>query len=218
MNNLTELKSTTLADGVENSLLGYIQNFGLQPGDPMPKEEELAASLNVSRHIVREGVSRLKTLGLLESRKRRGMVVSRPDVFVGVSKLAEARLFTLEECREFMGIRAVMELGMTDFIYEKKTTEKIKELRKLAGVRQFNQPELEIDFHSVLFGIGGNRMAGEFRRILVTAFGPILKKGHVSDHKGVVITHHEICDALENGSLVEFRQVMKDHLKPYSNW
>ncbi len=218
MENLPELKSTTLADGVENCLLEYIQNSGLRPGDPMPKEEELAANLNVSRHIVREGVSRLKSLGLLESRKRRGMIVSRPNAFAGVSKLAEARLFSPEECREFMGIRAVMELGMTDFVYEKKTPEKITELRKLAGHQQINRPELEIDFHSALFGIGGNRMAGEFRRILATAFGPILESGRGSGYKGITPTHHEICDTLENGSLAEFRQIMKDHLKPYTNW
>ena len=123
MAELTELRSTTLADGVEDSLLDYIRRSRLEPGDLLPKEEELSRKLNVSRHIVREGVSRLKTLGLIESRKHKGMILTRPNVFAGVSKLAEARLFSENECREFMQMRAYMELGMTESIFRKKTSD-----------------------------------------------------------------------------------------------
>ena len=70
---LEALRSQTLADGVENSLLEYIRGNNMQIGDTLPKEEDLAESLGVSRHIVREGISRLKALGLVESRKKRGM-------------------------------------------------------------------------------------------------------------------------------------------------
>lgn len=65
----------TLAEVVEKQLLGYIRQGGLQAGDLLPKEEELAAALKVSRHIVREGISRLKVLGIVEARKHRGTVI-----------------------------------------------------------------------------------------------------------------------------------------------
>ena len=109
---LTDLSSATQADGVETSLLDYIRRSGLAPGDLLPKEAELAEQLKVSRHIVREGISRLKTLGLVESRKRKGMILMRPNVFTGVSKLAEAKLFSESECKDFIQMRVFMELGM----------------------------------------------------------------------------------------------------------
>ena len=62
----------TLAENVERQLLDYIRHERLTPGAPLPKEEELAERLGISRHIVREGLSRLKALGLVESRKKRG--------------------------------------------------------------------------------------------------------------------------------------------------
>ena len=96
----TEAKSSTLADGVAQNLLGYIRKENLVPGDLLPKEEELAAQLNVSRHIIREGVSRLKAFGLVESRKCRGTVVSRPNAFAGMHRLAQAELFSVEEWKE----------------------------------------------------------------------------------------------------------------------
>jgi DNA-binding FadR family transcriptional regulator len=219
MENLTSLKSVTLADGVESCLLEYIQNTKMQPGDLLPKEDDLALRLSVSRHIVREGVSRLKALGIVESRKRKGMTLCRPNAFAGVSKLAETRLFSSEECREFIGIRVVMELGMADFIFERKTPEQLAELRKAAGKPQNTQTmTAELSFHGKLFAIGGNRMADQFRNILTTSFEAIYQD-MAQVKKGLKTPSHlEICDTLENGTKTEFYQIMKAHFEPYVNW
>ena len=215
MTELTGLRSFTLADGVEESLLRYIRNSKLTPGDPLPTEEELAEKLNVSRHIVREGVSRLKTLGFIESRRRRGMALSRPNVFAGVSKAAEAQLFSDAECREMMGLRVVMELGMAEFIFRNRSGEKIAELRKCACGRPVQEVPLEIAFHTRLFAIGGNAMADQFQKILVTAFH---NRNKVAKKRLKTPTHIDICDALESTSKTKFHRVLREHFEPYINW
>ena len=131
---LEALRSQTLADGVENSLLEYIRGNNMQIGDTLPKEKDLAESLGVSRHIVREGISRLKALGLVESRKKRGMVMKRPCAFEGMRKLTEVNLFQKQDRKELIEMRVALEIGMTDFIYAHKTPERIAALRKVAGV------------------------------------------------------------------------------------
>jgi len=217
MTELPELHSTTLADGVEDSLLQYIRRSGLAAGDALPKEAELAERLKVSRHIVREGLSRLKTLGLIDSRKRRGMTLARPNAFAGVSKLAEARLFSDGERREMMGLRVVMELGMAEFVYRRKTPERISELRKFAGDEQcYRDFSPEIEFHTRLFAIGGNAMANQFQHILATAFR--FQAGKMCTTAFKTPTHREICDALEHGSEEDFRSVLRAHLEPYTDW
>ena len=210
---LAELRSTTLADGVEDSLLDYIRRSGLAPGDLLPKEEELAEQLKVSRHIVREGVSRLKSLGLVESRKRKGMILTRPNVFAGVSKLAEAKLFSDAECREFMQIRVYMELGMAETVFRRKTPENLEELRALAGSRGKHPTlEEEIAFHSKLVSIGGNVIGEQFLKILTSAFTYSFQKG---PGKNVTPFHLDLCDALEGDSAQDFQNAMKAHFKPY---
>ena len=214
---LPELHPVTLADGVEDSLLSYIRRSGLAAGDALPKEEELAERLNVSRHVVREGLSRLKSLGMIDSRKRRGMTLSQPNAFAGVSKLAEARLFSEDERREMMGLRVVMELGMAEFVYRRKTPELLAELRKFARDEQiYADVSPEIEFHTRLFAIGGNAMANQFQRILATAFRVRTGEPLPTDFK--TPTHREICDALEHGTEAEFRQVLREHFGPYTNW
>ena len=202
--------SRTLAESVESSLLDYIRSENLTPGDVLPKEQELAEELKVSRQVVREGLAGLKTFGILETRKRRGMVVRRPNAFAGVSKLAQARLFSERECREFMQIRVFMELGMAEFIFGHKTPEDTAELRELAGPRG-HVPSIhdEIAFHHKLFSISRNAMGGQFLQILTTAFS---RQG-----RGALATpsHADLCDALEGSAWLAFYDVLKKHFAPY---
>ena len=210
---LTKLRSTTLADEVENSLLTYIRRSRLKPGDMLPKEEELSQQLDVSQHIVREGISRLKSLGLIESRKRKGMILTHPNAFAGVSKLAEAKLFTKSECREFMQLRVYMEIGMAETIFRRKTESDLRELRTLADPSR-NHPtmEEEIAFHQKLAVIAGNTVSKEFLKILINAFTYAFEKGAGKD---ITPFHADICDALEGDSEEVFSEVMKAHFRPY---
>lgn len=207
---VAEMSPTTLADCVENQLLNFMCCRQLKAGDVLPREEELAAHLNVSRHIVREGISRLKALDLVESRKRKGLVVKSLHAFSGLKKLAEVNLFTAEERRELNEIRLAMEIGLCDFIYMRKTPEKIEELRKHTGsIGPFRYTsEQEVEFHSCLIGIAGNRQVCQFRDILIKIFSD---KNVVKHPGNKPSTHLEICNTLENGTVDEFRQVMRQH-------
>ena len=205
-----KLTPMTLADCVENQLLNFMCCRQLKAGDVLPREEELAAHLNVSRHIVREGISRLKALDLVESRKRKGLVVKTPYAFSGLKKLVEVNLFTPEERRELNEIRLAMEIGLCDFIYMRKTPEKIQELRKLTGSlgSYHYSSEQEVEFHSCLVGIAGNRQVSQFRDILLKIFS---EKKITVNPENKPSTHLEICDTLEHGTIEEFRQVMRQH-------
>jgi GntR family transcriptional repressor for pyruvate dehydrogenase complex len=207
-------RPATLAESVEQSILRYIQKANLKPGDALPKEAELADGLNVSRNIVREGLSGLKTLGLIESRKRRGMVLRRPNAFEGVRKLAKSHYFSDDEYKQFMQIRAIMELGMANLICENRTEEDLRELHLLAGSPDVPPTiEEEINFHRKLFSLGGNFVADQFLKILSTAFEPL--EPLTKDNLKNTPTHTEICDVLSNGCKEEFYKIMKLHLKPY---
>ena len=210
MQQMPSLKTVTLADGVEKRLIEYIQQKHLMPGDPLPKEEEIEKNLQVSRNIVREGISRLKSLGLIESRRHRGMVVAKPAPFATIRKLMEANIFTEEEYCELMRLRIVLELGMADYIFERKTAENMSVLRKLAESEAPIYPS-EVEFHSYLFNIGGNRIAANFREILMAVFSKFKNESRSIPES--TVTHIDICDALEFGSAADFHSVLHAHFK-----
>ena len=61
-----EINQTTLIDQVEDSLLTYFKKNDLGRGDSIPNENSLAAELGVARSVVREALSRLKMMGLIQ--------------------------------------------------------------------------------------------------------------------------------------------------------
>jgi GntR family transcriptional regulator, transcriptional repressor for pyruvate dehydrogenase complex len=72
--------SASLSDQVANSLSQEVRSGRWAAGDKLPTEAVLAAQFNVSRTVVREAISRLKSLGLVDSRQGSGAFVKATGV------------------------------------------------------------------------------------------------------------------------------------------
>jgi GntR family transcriptional regulator, transcriptional repressor for pyruvate dehydrogenase complex len=68
-------RAGTLADRVTAVLLDKIKNGDFPPGTRLPTEQVICERFGVSRTVVREAISRLKSDGLVEVRQGSGMVV-----------------------------------------------------------------------------------------------------------------------------------------------
>ncbi|MFS2054997.1 GntR family transcriptional regulator, partial [Variovorax sp. CT11-76] len=69
-----------LADQVADALAAEVRSGRLSEGDRLPTESALAEQFGVSRTVVREAVSRLKSLGLVDSRQGSGVYVRAAGV------------------------------------------------------------------------------------------------------------------------------------------
>ena len=69
-----------LSERVADTLSADIRSGRLRPGDKLPTEPELAEQFSVSRTVVREAVSRLKSIGLVESRQGSGVYVLEASI------------------------------------------------------------------------------------------------------------------------------------------
>ncbi len=70
-----------LSNQVAEQLEAEIRRGALVPGDKLPTEARLAEQFHVSRTVVREAVSRLKSIGLVDSRQGSGVFVSTQAPF-----------------------------------------------------------------------------------------------------------------------------------------
>lgn len=66
-------------DSVVRTLGGWVLAGRYQPGQTLPREDELAASFGISRTSVREAIKVLSAKGLLESRPRVGVKVRQRE-------------------------------------------------------------------------------------------------------------------------------------------
>ncbi len=218
---LTAIDNASLVDKVEESLVELLRQQKLKVGDSIPKEMELADSLGVSRTVVREALLRLRMMGLIESKKKKGSVITSPDLFGIMSKSINPHVLDQDTLKDMFETRLVLEIGMADFLFHRVTREDIEELKEIVSheppmtdYHLFNIDH-EIAFHGKLYEITGNETLKKFQRMLLPIFDyvhnsvlykrqPMLKK--FVSHKGLV-------DILENGSPELFRNGMRNHLE-----
>ncbi|MBT3245169.1 MAG: FadR family transcriptional regulator, partial [Bacteroidetes bacterium] len=107
-------KSTGLADQATKRLRDFIVNEKYQPGDLLPGEIELSQKLGVSRTIIREALSRFRMMGIVESRRRRGMILTSPDILSGFELAIDGTWLEADTQRELFELRLMMEIGLSD--------------------------------------------------------------------------------------------------------
>ena len=70
----------SLSGQVADAIAAEIRGGRLAAGDKLPTEAALVSQFAVSRTVVREAVSRLKSLGLVDSRQGSGVYVLAPGI------------------------------------------------------------------------------------------------------------------------------------------
>ena len=212
----------TMADIVELKLLAFLKKNAFKPGDALPKEIELAEALGVSRNILREALSRLRMLGMVDTKKRRGMVLSSPDILGSLEKVMDPLIIDENTLQDFFELRLTLEMGLADILFIRKTPKDIAELEQIAlaeKVRDKNDVAFriksEVEFHGKIYRMTGNETMQRFQTMLLPIFGHL-----VSIEKkpaGGKVTHLDLVNLLKTGTREEFRKGMREHLEHHFN-
>lgn len=220
----SEMKSidtSSLVDKVEDSLVELLRERKLSVGDVIPKEIELAEALGVSRTVIREALTRLRMMGLIESKKKKGSVITSPDLFGMMSKSMNPFILDQETLKEIFEIRLVLEIGMADLLFHRITKEDIQELKNIVA----NEPpatqyhlfniDHEVAFHGKLYEITNNQTLKKFQKMLLPVFDFVHHSGLLKKQAllKTFVSHTELIDILENGDPEKFRNGMRNHLE-----
>lgn len=221
MENFKSMDTSSLVDKVEANLVQLLRERKLQAGDVIPKEIELAENMGVSRTVIREAMMRLRVMGLIESKKKKGSVITNPDLFGIMGKSMNPYLLDQETLKQIFEIRLALEIGMADFIFQRITKENLKELKDIVS----NEPpatqyhlfniDHEIAFHGKLYEITGNEAMKKFQRMLLPVFDYVHNSGLLKKPASIkkFVSHKGLVDILENGSPELFRNAMRNHLE-----
>lgn len=224
-------KTVTLVDHVENKLFKYIISRKLRVGDAIPNENELAEALGVSRSVLREALSRLRMLGVIESRTRRGMVLSEPNMFGGLQRVINPMILGDESLINLLGFRIALEIGICNSIIDNITDSDIAELEDFvkkgpAFDLNFYKAESEYEFHSKLYEITGNQSIIQFQELVYPVsqfvhnkfrdyFEPINRE---LINNGRLVTHDDLLEFIRNRDKEGLKKAMERHFEPYNRF
>ncbi len=203
-----------------------IQRGDFPVGGRLPSEFELAEQMGVSRPSIREALSALQAMALIESRPGSGNYVLRSP-----SPLDERNAVGLIEseagCLEVMEAREALEPAVAALAAEKaaksslaRLKDALKRMSRFAAKNDFEAYfEADKEFHLALADAAGNPL-------VVSALGPLVDTmdhkvyreftrhyylKNVSDLQHVVDLHREILDAVEKEDADTARSKMTEH-------
>lgn len=219
--NLLAIDTRSLVDKVEDNLVQLLQQRKLKIGDTIPKEIELAGSLGVSRTVVREALTRLRMMGLIETKKKKGAVLTSPDLFGIMGKSMNPHILDQDTLKQMFEIRLVLEIGMADLIFNRITPADIEELYRIVAdeppATQYHLFNIdhEIRFHGKLYEITGNDAMKKFQKMLLPVFDYVHNSGLLKKQPllKTFVSHKELVDILARGDANQFRTGMRGHME-----
>lgn len=214
------LDTSSLVDKVEKYIIDLIRDQNIQIGESLPKELELAESFGVSRTVIREALLRLRMMGLIESKKHKGAVLTNPNLISPLKKVFHPAMLDKNTLKDVFEMRLVLEVGMADLIFNRMTIEDIKELEEIVEDEPYHdnnklfQIDKEVAFHSKLYKVSGNKVLMDFQELLLPIFQYVHTSGLLNDQSITreFVSHKELIDLLKTSDATGFRNGMRKHL------
>ena len=187
-------------------MVRLLRDLGVQPGDPLPTEPQLALKLNMSRQSVREVLCALQALGFIEARQgaRRRMRGFDPAVFG--HHIGMTLPYDHDSLLEILEMRQALESQFFPAAFQTISARRLKQLRGLTdamrGLAEENRTFLNEDeqFHTMLYeGLENRTLSGilsGFWHFFKTASSTITT-GKDLPHTAAL--HAVIVDAIETG-------------------
>ena len=141
---LTPPLKRSLADDIVDRLRSAILNGTFKPGQPL-REEQLAASLDVSRGPVREALVQLEREGLVIVRRHRGATVAR------LSRADVEEVYSLRQALERLAMRqAVQHATEEDFAAMEGVLDEFRAAFARGPTEQVIA-DLDVRFHDLIY-------------------------------------------------------------------
>ncbi|SJM64101.1 FadR/GntR family transcriptional regulator [Gulosibacter sp. 10] len=168
-----ELKEPSITERIKDEIVRWIEVEGLEPGERLPSERQLAQALSVSRPSVREAVRALQSEGLLVVHHGRGVFVAEP---ASVKELRQSVIESVHSKEELFDMREVLEVPAARWAAEVHEADALEKVRlahdrlqeaSLAEPPDFDEIQrLDMDFHLEIVRASGNRFLAQTQGVL----------------------------------------------------
>ncbi|MDQ0338115.1 DNA-binding FadR family transcriptional regulator [Caldalkalibacillus uzonensis] len=209
---IASVKRKTLSEEVIDQVIQLLIDGTLKPGDKLPSEIELAEMLSVSRPVLREAMSSLGSLGVIDRKTRGGTyfaqkISSRP--FSIMLALSAGNIVEIVESR------MALELGLVALAAEDITDDELEKLKltitEMANDRE-DYSKYDREFHRIIALSGSRTIFEGMVDAILTAFDRTISELKEKEHSVTLEHHKKIYQALKERSPIEAFRHMYTHM------
>ncbi|HEX5472197.1 MAG TPA: FCD domain-containing protein [Lacipirellulaceae bacterium] len=203
-------------DSVVDWIERYIHEQQISIGDPLPTEEEIVRMTQLSRTSVREGLTRLRALGVIDTKRKRGMRLTRSVALLDLVRLLGSSKLPDNLKAHVKGFRSAIELGIAPEVFRRCRQSDVHALRQIYEqmVRNAGDPEiwpqLDCQFHLKLVSISGNQLTVWFHQLLEPFFRAYAPPSYPVSQE-ILERHRHIIEALAKKDPYLFDHAMREH-------
>ncbi|MEP1931347.1 MAG: FCD domain-containing protein [Roseibium sp.] len=212
------------ADGVVAALEAQIVSGQLKNRAPLPVERELMEQFGTSRTVIREAISKLSSLGLLETRPRFRPIVRKPDyatVLHACGNVVQHLLSDRSGVKNLYDSRVFVERALVRDAASSARKEDIVDLKKalednrnaISNSQDFYRTD--VAFHGVLYRIPKNPIFPTMHEGYTSWLAPQWDQMLRSPERNEVnyIAHKAILDAILERDPIAAEEALENHLK-----
>jgi GntR family transcriptional repressor for pyruvate dehydrogenase complex len=157
-----QIKPKKIYEEVADTLLESIRSGDLKPGEKLDSVQQLAESFQVGRSAIREALTSLRAMGLIEMRQGEGTYVKAFEPGDIAFPLQSALLMNKEDLQQLMEVRKILETGIAASAAARRTQADMEEMqRALSDMVTYSGDaergeEADLAFHLAVAKAAGN--------------------------------------------------------------
>lgn len=212
------------ADNVVAAIEAQIVSGELENRSPLPAERDLMAQFGTSRTVIREAISKLSSLGLVETKPRFRPVVRKPDyatVLQACGNVVQHLLTDKTGIKNLYDSRVFVERALVREAASSARKEDIVDLKKALDDNKNAIPDsdafyrTDVAFHGVLYRIPRNPIFPAIHEGYTSWLAPQWDRMLRSPERNEMnyIAHKAILDAILERDPAAAEEALTNHLK-----
>ncbi|WP_347489968.1 FadR/GntR family transcriptional regulator [Desulfoscipio sp. XC116] len=216
-------KRTRLYREIVLQIKQLIQEGSLAPGDQLLPERQLAEKLGVSRSALREALSALDSMGLIEITPGGGAYIRKIGVESVIEPLAGIMLKEKESVFDLLEARKILEVEIVKLAAERASKSDLYQIREAATdmyndvQNNRNADESDVNFHLSIAQATQNSVLYDIMVMLSglmkEAYGPSRRELLKGPIKIWCEQNFQMYEAIKNKDPKAAAQIIKEHLQ-----
>lgn len=214
-----KIKSKSSVRKVIEDVISLIENTEISVGDKIPSEKQLMEELEVARSTIREALSALVTIGVLESKPGKGYYVMKSYQLSLYTNELIAELMKDDSFFDLMESRKIVEKSIFQLAVNRATKQDIKridaaldKLKKAMEEDKENITDLSTDVHFAISKAAHNEILVGLLKQLSPMIVEKIEKMDIAPSEDYKL-HKELAESIKSGKPEEAEKAILEHLE-----
>lgn len=221
---LKPIKTKKIYEQIVDQIGILVAEGQLKPGDRLPSERELVERFEVSRASIREAISALEMMGLIEVRPGEGTYIRQVNIDSVIAPLAWMLFIEKDTDLELYEVRKILEVQAAGIAAERAQEDEIRDMYEALEVMRRDLEivrlgeEADHHFHFAIARATHNKILIRLMNTISETMKKTLKSSRsklYEDRNTPQRLYQEHCslyEAIKNRNVLEAQQLMLNHL------